>query len=156
MGRPMPDVFQQEHASTDQLSALLDNRAEPAEAPFLTQHLGSCDACAAELGSLRGVRDLLRALPVHLPPRSFTIQEDPIPLRPSRLIPITRVLGALAAVFCAILVAMDALGTTNPQTAPLAGLSVPSQSDTAAKPAAAGGAVRSEAPAPAPAAPAPQ
>jgi len=69
----VPEVARQDHASTEQLSALLDSRAEPAELPFLTSHVVECTRCAHELDGLRTVRDLLRSLPIQLPPRSFTI-----------------------------------------------------------------------------------
>ena len=109
----MREVGRADHASTEQLSALLDGRAEPHEQSFLAGHVDQCTVCSNELADLRSVRDLLRALPVYLPPRSFTI---PIELaRPARrfrhLIPLTRALGTVAAVLCVVLFSVDAMQT---------------------------------------------
>jgi len=101
------------HASTEQLSALLDGRAESDELVFLAGHVEQCITCSHELGDLRTVRDLLRALPVYLPPRSFTIPVEA--RRPARrfglLIPLTRVMGTVAAVLCVVLFSVDAMQT---------------------------------------------
>ena len=107
----MHEVGRLEHASTEQLSALLDDRTEPEERGFVAGHVEDCLVCSHELADLRSVRGLLRALPVHLPPRSFTIPIEPAHVEPRfrRLIPITRALGALAAVLCVMLFAADAM-----------------------------------------------
>lgn len=101
------------HASTEQLSALLDGRAESDELVFLAGHVEQCITCSHELADLRAVRDLLRALPVYLPPRSFTIPVEA--RRPARrfglLIPLTRVMGTVAAVLCVVLFSVDAMQT---------------------------------------------
>lgn len=107
----MRKIGRPDHASTEQLSALLDDRAEPGERWFLTDHVEECGECASELDGLRSVQSLLRAMPVQLPPRNFTL---PLPItqpqrRPSRLVPITRALGALAAVLCVVFFSADAL-----------------------------------------------
>ena len=78
----MREIGRPDHASTEQLSALLDERAEPGERWFLTDHVGECGACASELDGLRSVQSLLRALPVHMPPRNFTV---PVPMTQPRL-----------------------------------------------------------------------
>jgi hypothetical protein len=105
------EIGRPDHATTEQLSALLDDRAEPGEHWFLTDHVEECTACASELDGLRSVQSLLRAMPVHMPPRNFTI---PLPIaqprpRPSRLVPLTRALSALAAVLCVVFFSADAL-----------------------------------------------
>ena len=131
----MPEVARRDHATTEQLSALLDNRAEPGELPFLTDHVVGCDACRRELNELGAVRDLLRRLPIELPPRSFTLAP---PARPAprfrRLIPITRALSAIAAIFCVLLFAADAMGTTY-EPAPVQKVTSAIRPDVAAKPA---------------------
>jgi hypothetical protein len=105
------EIGRPDHASTEQLSALLDDRAEPEDKEFLAGHVGDCPVCANELADLRSVRGLLRALPVYLPPRSFTIPVEPARPAPRlrRLIPLTRVLSAVAAVLCIVLFAADAM-----------------------------------------------
>jgi hypothetical protein len=105
------EIGRPDHASSEQLSALLDERPEPGDRAFLAEHVDDCVVCSNELADLRSVRDLLRAMPVYLPPRSFTIPIEvalPAP-RFRRLIPLTRVLGALAAVLCVVLFATDAM-----------------------------------------------
>src|SRR5205823_13624420 len=118
-----------------QLSALLDNRAEPSELPSLTDHVVGCDACRRDLNELRAVRDLLRRLPIELPPRSFTIAPParPVP-RFRRLVPITRALSAIAAVCCVLLFAADALGTQY-DPAPVQKVTSAIRPEVAAKPA---------------------
>lgn len=109
----MREVGRAEHASTEQLSALVDGRAEPDEQGFLAGHVEGCVACSNELSDLRTVRDVLRALPVYLPPRSFTIPIEAAPpaRRFRRLIPLTRALGTVAAVLCVVLFSVDAMQT---------------------------------------------
>lgn len=117
----MREVDRAEHASTEQLSALLDGRAEPDEQGFLAGHVERCVVCSSELADLRSVRDLLRALPVYLPPRSFTIPVEPA--RPTRrfgrLVPLTRALGTIAAVLCVVLFSVDAMQTGYDAPAPM-------------------------------------
>jgi hypothetical protein len=117
--RLVREIGRPEHASTEQLSALLDDRAEPGERWHLNTHVDGCEQCASELNGLRSVQVLLRALPVHLPPRDFTIPVTaarPAP-RQSRLLPLTRTLGALAAVLCVVFFSADALmlGSSSPK-----------------------------------------
>ena len=114
----MREIGSPDHASTEQLSALLDDRAEPGERWFLTEHVGECEVCASELDGLRSVQTLLRALPVHLPPRSFTIPQPVEQAQPRyrRLAPLTRVFAAIAAVLCVVFFSADAvlLGQSSP------------------------------------------
>jgi hypothetical protein len=108
------EVGRAEHASTEQLSAMLDAQAAPDEQQFLTGHVVGCVVCSNELADLRSVRNLLRSLPVYLPPRSFAIPVEEVapPPRPfARLIPFTRVLGTVAAVLCVVLFSVDAMQT---------------------------------------------
>jgi hypothetical protein len=124
------------HASTEQLSALLDDRAEPEERTFLAGHVDQCAACARELADLDSVRDLLRRLPVHLPPRDFTIPVvEAVPARPRfrRLIPLTRALGTIAAALCVLLFAADALRLGSENAAPTLDGSAAFQITTAAR-----------------------
>jgi len=109
------EIGRPDHASTEQLSSLLDDRAEPGDRSFLTGHLDACGACAAELDGIRSVQVLLRGLPVHLPPGNFTIPVAVAQMRPpfQRLIPMTRILGAVAAVLCVAFFAADALQVSN-------------------------------------------
>jgi hypothetical protein len=112
--RLVRDVGRAEHASTEQLSALLDGRSEPDEQQFLAGHVGGCDVCSNELSGLRSVQSLLRSMPVRLPPRSFTLSIESVaapPRRFRRLIPLTRVVGTVAAVLCVVLFSVDAIQT---------------------------------------------
>ncbi len=142
----MREVGHLDHASTEQLSALVDERVEPEEQHLLTGHIQGCLTCASELSDLRTVRNLLRSLPVILPPRSFVIPAEseigPASSTRSRfgkLIPITRYLGALAAVFCVVLFSVDAttmgLDWSTPAPGAPASASRPLSNSTAAKPA---------------------
>src|SRR5260370_36626675 len=70
----------------EQLSAFLDGELSESERVALELHLAGCAACQRALGELRQVRALLRALPVPVLPRSFTLPESgavPEPLRPA-------------------------------------------------------------------------
>jgi hypothetical protein len=133
------EVGRADHASTEQLSALVDGRAEPDERLFLASHVEQCAACFGELAALRSVRDLLRALPVYLPPRSFTIPDEAA--RPGRrfrrLIPLTRALGAIAALLCVVLFSVDAMWAENGTGAPISDGSGAMQLSTGSKPASA-------------------
>jgi hypothetical protein len=137
------DLGRAHHASTEQLSALLDSRSEPDEQAFLTDHVGACVVCSSELADLRSVRAMLRAMPVYLPPRSFVIPVPaavpvaaaaappvavgvtstlPWPLRfvpRTRLMAITRTLSAVAAVLCVVLFSADAMQTDFDAMVPL-------------------------------------
>jgi hypothetical protein len=166
------EVGRPDHASTEQLSALLDDRAEVDEQRFLAGHLDRCVVCASELADLRSVRTLLRALPVHLPPRAFTIPVAPARAarRFRRLVALTRVLSAAAAILCVVLFSVDAMTKAYNVSSPMhdapAALLIPrsatdgaaaktaarSAAESAAKPADADRATESKPAAPAPAA----
>ncbi|HEY7778750.1 MAG TPA: zf-HC2 domain-containing protein [Ktedonobacterales bacterium] len=57
----------------ERLSAFLDGELPTAERAALEAHLTGCARCAAELGELRQVVGILRALPAARVPRSFTL-----------------------------------------------------------------------------------
>lgn len=122
----MRDLNQAQHASTEQLSAFLDRQADPGDEAFVADHTRTCALCTNELGDLRSVRAMLRAMPTYLPPRSFAIPVPtatatrPPPVAPapicrlatarrSRLVPLTRSLSAVAAVLCLVLFSADAM-----------------------------------------------
>ena len=57
--RLVREVGRAEHASTEQLSALLDGRAEPDELVFLAEHVEGCVVCSHEMADLRSVREAM-------------------------------------------------------------------------------------------------
>jgi anti-sigma factor RsiW len=68
------------------LSAYLDGELGAEERAALERHLPGCARCQAELADLRGVRALLRALPMPAAPRSFALPDDgavPQPIAPA-------------------------------------------------------------------------
>ena len=71
----MREVGRAEHASTEQLSALLDGRAEPDEQGFLAEHVEECVVCSNELADLRSVRDAA-ARPPGLPAAALVHHPD--------------------------------------------------------------------------------
>lgn len=66
-------MTQQEHLTTEQLSAFLDKQLTPQEQAFFDAHLQSCQRCQHVLAELRGTVALLRAMPEPPLPRSFTL-----------------------------------------------------------------------------------
>lgn len=66
-------MTQQEHLTTEQLSAFLDKQLTPQEQAFFDAHLQSCQRCQYVLAELRGTVALLRAMPEPPVPRSFTL-----------------------------------------------------------------------------------
>src|SRR5579864_8265860 len=88
-------VTQQEHLTTEQLSAFLDKQLTPQEQAFFDAHLQSCQRCQHVLAELRGTVALLHAMPQPPLPRSFTLpvgitQEpaahpQPLPMRQRRI-----------------------------------------------------------------------
>ena len=76
-------MTQQEHLTTEQLSAFLDKQLTPQEQAFFDAHLQSCERCQHVLAELRGTVALLRAMPEPSLPRSFTqpagISQEPAP-----------------------------------------------------------------------------
>jgi len=71
---------QDEHLTTEQLSAFLDKQLSPAEWAVFDAHLASCQQCQSRLADLRLTVALVRALPQEEVPRSFVL--------PSRLAPV--------------------------------------------------------------------
>ena len=66
-------MTQQEHLTTEQLSAFLDKQLTPQEQAFFDAHMQSCSRCQNALGELRRTVVLLHALPQPSLPRSFTL-----------------------------------------------------------------------------------
>ncbi|HEY6410431.1 MAG TPA: zf-HC2 domain-containing protein, partial [Ktedonobacteraceae bacterium] len=62
-----------QHLTTEQLSALLDNKLSSAEQDACNAHLQSCQLCQHELASLQQTAALLRAMPKPALPRSFAL-----------------------------------------------------------------------------------
>ena len=71
---------QDEHLTTEQLSAFLDKQLSPAEQAVFDAHVASCQQCQSRLADLRLAVALVRALPQEEVPRSFVL--------PSRLAPV--------------------------------------------------------------------
>ncbi|GAC1565269.1 MAG: hypothetical protein NVS3B14_02440 [Ktedonobacteraceae bacterium] len=76
-------MTQQEHLTTEQLSAFLDKQLSPQEQAFFDAHQQSCQRCQHALAELRRTVVLLHAMPKPELPRSFTL--------PARITPIQRV-----------------------------------------------------------------
>ena len=66
-------MTQQEHLTTEQLSAYLDKQLTPQEQAFFDAHLQNCQRCQHVLAEMRGTKALLRAMPEPPLPRSFTL-----------------------------------------------------------------------------------
>ncbi|HEV2655914.1 MAG TPA: zf-HC2 domain-containing protein [Ktedonobacteraceae bacterium] len=62
-----------QHLTTEQLSALLDGEVSAEEKTQYEAHLATCQRCQQELASLRRTVALLRALPQPALPRSFEL-----------------------------------------------------------------------------------
>ena len=62
-----------QHLTTEQLSALLDNTLSSAEQDACNAHLQSCQMCQHELASLQQTVALMRAMPKPALPRSFAL-----------------------------------------------------------------------------------
>ena len=71
---------QDEHLTTEQLSAFLDKQLSPPEQAVFDAHLASCQQCQSRLADLRLTVALVHALPQEEVPRSFVL--------PSRLAPV--------------------------------------------------------------------
>ncbi len=79
----------EEHLTTEQLSALLDKQLSSQEQAIVDAHLQTCQQCQLTLADLRQTIALLHALPQLEVPRSFTlptrlaiVQEQPAPNTP--------------------------------------------------------------------------
>ncbi len=71
---------QDEHLTTEQLSAFLDKQLSPPEQAVFDAHLASCQQCQSRLADLRLTVALVHALPEEEVPHSFVL--------PSRLTPV--------------------------------------------------------------------
>ena len=80
-------MTQQEHLTTEQLSAFLDKQLTPQEQAFFDAHLQSCQRCQGVLGELRRTVALLRAMPQPQLPRSFTLPAGISHIQVARLQP---------------------------------------------------------------------
>ena len=63
-----------DHATLEQLSALLDSELPEIEANVVRHHLDGCPACRADVERLRETVAAVRALPTVAPPRSFRLE----------------------------------------------------------------------------------
>ncbi len=95
---------QDEHLTTEQLSAFLDKQLSLAERAVFDAHLASCQQCQSRLADLRLTVALVRALPQEEVPRSFVlpsrlapIAERPTP-RPATVTPVPQQRGARVSV----------------------------------------------------------
>ena len=123
-----------EHLTTEQLSAFLDKELSPQEQAIVDAHLDTCQRCQLVLADLRQTVAMLRALPTVEVPRSFTlpariaaVQEQPAPGNPV-VIPISqrkrarrnglqgviRAMSALAAILGLIFI-LSSFAATLPQ-----------------------------------------
>jgi len=91
---------QDEHLTTEQLSAFLDKQLSPPEQAVFDAHLASCQQCQSRLADLRLTVALVRALPQEEVPRSFVlpsrlapVAERPTP-RPATVTPVPQQRGA--------------------------------------------------------------
>lgn len=95
---------QDEHLTTEQLSAFLDKQLSPPEQAVFDAHLASCQQCQSRLADLRLTVALVRALPQEEVPRSFVlpsrlapVAERPTP-RAATVIPVPQQRGARVSV----------------------------------------------------------
>ncbi len=95
---------QDEHLTTEQLSAFLDKQLSPPEQAVFDAHLASCQQCQSRLADLRLTVALVRALPQEDVPRSFVlpsrlapVAERPTP-RPATVTPVPQQRGARVSV----------------------------------------------------------
>lgn len=66
----------------DLVSSYLDNALEAGEHERVRAHIAACEVCAAELRELQATQRMLRAMPVQVPPRVFTLTEEMVEVRP--------------------------------------------------------------------------
>lgn len=62
-----------EHATDEDLSALLDGELKPARRDAVAAHVDSCERCAEALEQMSQVRIMLQSLPQEPAPRSFAL-----------------------------------------------------------------------------------
>lgn len=138
--------MQNDHATIEQLSALLDGELADPEAGAVRAHLESCQVCREELERLHLTVKLLRTVPATALPRSFHLprtEERRVPsilrfpawMRPS---PVgLRALAGVAAALMAVLIVGETFQPVAPQRGGVAALSrAPAPSETSAVPAA--------------------
>lgn len=104
---------QDEHLTTEQISASFDKQLSPQEQAVFDAHISSCQQCQNKLSDLRLTTTLLHSLPVEEVPRSFVLphnvsilpdqriqQDAPVTARPQRLLlrRSIRIVSTLAAV----------------------------------------------------------
>jgi anti-sigma factor RsiW len=58
------------------VSPYIDNALDAADRERVRAHIDSCETCAAEYRELQATQQMLRALPVQVPPRVFTLTEE--------------------------------------------------------------------------------
>jgi Putative zinc-finger len=120
-------VTQQEHLTTEQLSAFLDKQLPPQEQAFFDAHLQSCQRCQGVLEELRRTVVLLHAMPQPQLPRSFTLPAgisqirvaQPQPAQQRRVLPYTlrrtmRAVSTLAAAIAVIFILSGLLANYHP------------------------------------------
>ncbi|HEX77374.1 MAG TPA: hypothetical protein G4O03_03055 [Dehalococcoidia bacterium] len=94
------------YQARERLSAYLDGQLPSPEQQELAEHLERCEACRAELETLRATVEWLHRLSTVVPPRSFTLRE----IRPAPRQPVfigLRVATALAVLLLAAVVVGD-------------------------------------------------
>jgi hypothetical protein len=64
------------------VSSYLDDALEADEHERVRAHIATCEVCGAELRELQATQQMLRALPVQVPPRVFTLTEEMVGVRP--------------------------------------------------------------------------
>jgi hypothetical protein len=65
----------------DLVSSYLDNALEAGEHERVRAHIATCEVCGAELRELQATQQMLRAMPVQVPPRVFTLTEEMVGAR---------------------------------------------------------------------------
>jgi hypothetical protein len=139
-----------EHLTTEQLSAFLDKQLSSQEQAIVDAHLSDCQQCQLALADLRQTVAMLRALPRVEVPRSFTlpariaaVQEQPVHSNPV-VIPISqrtrarrnslqgaiRAISALAAVLGLIFI-LSSFAATFPHGSATSSTSSGSSSESA-------------------------
>lgn len=88
-----------DHASLEQLSALIDGELSAEERGAVEAHMATCARCRDDLDQLNRTVSLIRGLPVPAPPRSFKVASESrlVAPRPAPDLPWLRPLAAAAA-----------------------------------------------------------
>ena len=76
---------QNEHLTTEQISASVDKQLSPQEQAVFDAHISSCQQCQNKLSDLRLTTTLLYSLPVEEVPRSFVLPDN-VSILPDRTI----------------------------------------------------------------------